>query len=178
MSDDVSKAKELICILLAAAGGRLRLKTALNKAFYYAHLYYWKDEQKVLTDYPIVRMPNGPSIDNADQLLHELQAEAWITIDRETLGPYPEFTYTLKRKFEIDPDDPRHRAAQQAIKWIEGKDAAQLSEETHDYSRSWQQACDGQELNIYIDLLDDEEYRRMRRQLGVSEANVHAVFSE
>ena len=59
-------AKQVICAIVEAAGGKLEGQVRLYKAFYYAHLYCWENAAEgVLTDYPIVRMPNGPGIDRA-----------------------------------------------------------------------------------------------------------------
>jgi hypothetical protein len=72
----------------------------------------------------------------------------------------------------VDLSNPRYRAVEKAVKWVEGKTAPELSRETHDYSRSWQMGSDGDELNIYVDLMDDEEYASMRRRIQRSEAMV------
>jgi hypothetical protein len=146
-------AKQVICTILAAACGELHKKALLDKAFYTAHLFYWQESAGTLTDYPIVRTPKGPGIRDADLLLHELEQEGRIQVCREQYGPYPEYVYYLTEKFTIDRDDPRYRAIEKAVKWIDGKSSADLSRETYEYSRSWQQAQDGEELDIYIDLI-------------------------
>ena len=56
----------------------------------------------------------------------------------EPFGPYPEYVYALRQPFLVDLSDPRYRAVEKAVKWVEGKTATELSRETHDYSRSWQ----------------------------------------
>ena len=38
------------------------------------------------------------------------------------------------------------------------KGAAELSDLTHEFSRSWNSASEGQELNIYVDLIPDDEF--------------------
>ena len=64
-------AKRLILEILRQAGGEIE-KTKIFKAFWLAHLYYSKIAPGYLTDWPIVRMPNGPGIDRGDQLIVEL----------------------------------------------------------------------------------------------------------
>ncbi|KAL8814469.1 MAG: hypothetical protein Q9191_008546 [Dirinaria sp. TL-2023a] len=178
MDDTRQQAKELVCTIIAVTGGELHKKVALFKAFYYAHLFYWQEHQEALTDHPIVRMPQGPGIDDHTSILRELEGEARIEIRREPYGPYQEYVYKLKSPFTIDPGSPHHTAVERAVKWVQGKSAMELSEEAHDYSRSWQIGQDGQELNIYIDLLDDAEYVEMNRRLRASEEMVNDVFAE
>lgn len=178
MKDLSEDAKQVICTILAAAGGEFHKKVALYKAFYYAHLFYWQENAGTLTDYPIVRMPQGPGIDDANRLLCELEQEGRIEIQREQYGPFPEYVYLLKEKFVIDPTDPGYCAVEKAVKWVEGKSAGDLSRETHEYSRSWRQAADGQELDIYLDLMEDEEYLQMRQRLQSAEEMVSGIFAE
>ncbi len=178
MSDQKEQAKEVICLILAAAGGELKKKVALYKAFYYAHLYYWRESEGTLTDYPIVRMPQGPGIDDAKNLLEELETEGRIRICKEQYGPYHEYAYALKQPYTIDPNDARYRAIEKAVEFVKDRSTAELSQITHDYSRSWQQAANGEELNIYIDLLEEEEYAALRQRLSQTEEMVNRVFAE
>lgn len=156
------QAKLVIRDLLAAAGGSLRGKVRLNKAFYFAHLYYWRDSQGILTDYPIVRLPFGPAIDDATQLLAELVGEGTIDITTSPNGPYEEYVYTLRSPHELDPRSPRTSALRAAIELVEGRTGADLSELTHEHSRTWQGTADGKEMSIYADLLTDEQLESAR----------------
>ena len=104
-------AKDVICELLAANGGMLRGKVRLNKAFYFAHLYFWRDAGGVLTDHPIVRLPHGPCIDDASELLTELATENRVSIQVGAAGPYQEFVYRLEGpRTEVDRNSPRGKA--------------------------------------------------------------------
>lgn len=178
MDEIREEAKEVICTILAAAGGELHRKIALFTVFYYAHLYYWQEFGKPLTDHPIVRMPQGPGIEDHIALFAELEAEGKIKVCREAFGPFQEYVYVLNTETAINPNDSRYRAIERALKWIEGKSATEISEEVRDYSRSWQLAHDGDELNIYIDLFSDEEYADMKQRFDEVEAMVNKVFSE
>lgn len=155
-------AKAVICELLAAAGGTLSGKVRLNKAFYFAHLYYWRDAAGVLTDYPIVRMPFGPGINAGSDLLGELEEAGVLEITTQPNGPYQEYVYRLLRDVHLEPDTPRTEAIREAITLVKGRTAVELSELTHDYSRSWQTTPDGTEMDIYADLLSDEEFEAAR----------------
>lgn len=67
----------------------MRGEPKLFKAFYFAHLYYAKANVDYLTDWPIVRMPNGPGIDKFQPLLNELIHEGILKVSDELEGPYP-----------------------------------------------------------------------------------------
>ncbi len=163
MRPDKDAAKQVVCQILAASGGKLVGKTRLYKAFYFAHLYYWRDNSRFLTDYPIVRMPHGPGIENGDQLIRELISESRIQTTEHPIGPYTETAYELCQKYEVNPTDPQYRAVEEAVEFVKDRSASELSDLTHQYSRSWQQAADGQEQDIYLDLLSDEEYQHIRQ---------------
>jgi hypothetical protein len=171
-------AKQVICDIIAASGGKIYGKLRLYKAFYFAHLYYWLHGEGVLTDYPIVRMPQGPGIDNGDTLLEELEQTGEITISFRRNGPYKELVYERAHPFQVDPTSPRFQAIEEAVEWVRGKSAADLSEETHLYSRSWRETPDGEELDIYTDLLDDREYAKLKRSLSEAEQLIQGVFGK
>ena len=177
MEHVAEQAKDVICQIIAAAGGELKGKIVLYKAFYFAHLYHWKECDVTLTDYPIVRMPQGPGIANGNLLLPELQSEGRICIDFEPEGPYREYSFSLARPYSIDRSDPRCRAIEQAVAFVKDNSATELSRITDDNSRSWRQATDGEELNIYIDLMEDEEYLEMQRRLSATADMVNRVFA-
>ena len=161
-----TSAKDVICALVAAAGGALRGKVRLNKAFYFAHLYYWRDSDGVLTEYPIVRLPLGPCIDDVNDLLAELVDEGRISISKAPNGPFEEFVYRhVDPVPSIDDSTPRGRAIRQAISFVEDKTAAELSEITHEHSPTWQTTPDGSEMNIYLDLVDENEFKTVRKRL-------------
>lgn len=163
-------AKEVICGLVAASGGTLRGKLRLNKAFYFAHLFYWREAADVLTDYPVVRLPNGPAIDQVDGLLSELVAEKRLVAGQVWNGPYRENVYRLAIEGSADTPyeraTPQMKAIHEAIQFVEGRTAAELSELTHEHSFSWQTTPDGSELNIYLDVLPDEQRAEIEAALA------------
>ena len=61
---------------------------------------------------------------------------------------------------------------------MEGRTGAELSELTHEHSRSWQTTPNGQEMNIYVDLIDDEEMEVMRRQVAAVKEREQGVWPE
>ena len=75
------RAKQILLeIVRQAPDGQFKGKLALFKAFYLAHLLYAEKSPGYLTEWPIVRMPNGPGIHAADQLLLELAGEGVLEV--------------------------------------------------------------------------------------------------
>lgn len=159
-------AKETICDLIAVAGGVLNGKVRLHKAFYFAHLFYWRDGEGVLTDHPIVRLPQGPFIDDGERLISELARDGVLTIGSAPVGPFQETVYRLETQRAVDPATPRGRAIREAIELVSSRSAAELSELTHEHSVSWQNTENGREMDIYLDLLSEEALDQMRREIA------------
>ena len=176
MTTPREQAKQLICEIVAVAGGRLVGKVRLHKAFYFAHLYFWQRGTGVLTSHPLVRLPFGPAIDDGPSLLAELVRDGQLRITSQPNGPFKEAVFELAQPFQINPNDDRYRAIEEAVEQVKQKSAVELSEETHLYSRSWQEGQTGQELDIYADLLDDLEYQQCQQDLQRSRELVHGVF--
>lgn len=161
---DKHRAKQILLEIIRVAGGRLRNKTNLFKAFYFSHLYYAKESPGYLSDWPIVRMPNGPGIDAAPALLAELVGEGLLEIVNVPMGPFQAQEFRLKTEELPDLPLDAFEAIRRGTKLVLGKRARRLSEFTHEFSRSWNQAADGEELDIYIDLLSEDEYQKTRAE--------------
>lgn len=173
-------AEDVIVELVRAAGGTLHGKTRLFKAFYLAHLFFWQREGRFLTSHPIVRMPNGPGIDDAEILFSRLQGTGRLRTTSEKSGPYQE------RVFQLGPiegdvtalDAEEVSAIREAVAFVDGKTAAELSALTHEASISWQEARDGEEMAVYMDTLSDEELARIRHASKETSATLEQVFGE
>ena len=161
---DKNRAKQIIAEIVRLHGGEIPTKTSLFKAFYFAHLYYAKEAPGYLSDWPIVRMPNGPGIHEADSLLDEMVAEGTLSMRQTRIGPYDALCYRLKKNTIPEGLSLEEiEAIKAAVDFVKDKSASELSSITHEFSRSWRLAADGDELNIYIDLEPEEQYLlRMR----------------
>lgn len=162
-----TNAKQVILELIRNAKGAWVGKTKLFKAFYFAHLYYVETQPGILTDWPIARMPEGPGIDQSDKLFGELVNEGFITIDIVHEGPYPEYRYSLTEKALAErplPEDAR-RAVQQAADFALPLRGDELSQITHEHSRAWRNGQNGDILDIYIDIIPDDEYEKEHARL-------------
>jgi hypothetical protein len=161
-------AEDLILEILRDADGEWLGRTRLNKAFYFAHLYYAIERPGLLTDWPIVRMPQGPGIDKGDELLAKLVREGYMTVEHFHDGPFPENRYRLTDKARPSrglPGDAKS-AIEKATIFCQNKTAAELSQITHENSRSWNQAKDGDILDIHIDTISDDEYERRKVEVA------------
>ena len=173
--EDIQKAKLLIVAILRESGGSFTGKTRLYKAFYVAHLYHYQKQTGVLSDYPVVRMPRGPAIDDGDNLLNSLVQEGLIHIGKRMNGPYVEEVYTLIGQASALADH-EWASVRDAVQWIADKTATQLSEWTHEYSNTWEDTPNGRVMNIYADLLDEAEYQQMKQRHQQAKGIVDAVF--
>ncbi len=169
-------AKKVICDIVAASGGRLEGRVRLYKAFYFAHLFFWEESEGVLTDHPIVRMPQGPGIDDGEALVDELVAEKRLSVSYQNNGPFKETVFELPGRYEIDPSDPRHRAIAEAVRLTEGQSATDLSRLTHELSRSWIAAKNGDVLDVYSDCLDDAQYRAVKNGVQGAGEMLRGIF--
>jgi len=164
---DKHRAKQVLLEIIRQAGGEFTRKTSLFKAFYFAHLIYAERQAGYLSDWPIVKMPHGPGVEAADVLLSELTASGVMATDHETIGPYSATKYRFTGK-EL-PGEPLPGGAVEAIKeaveFVQNRSAVELSELTHEFSRSWNAAKEGEHLNIYIDCIPDDEYEKREYEL-------------
>jgi hypothetical protein len=175
---DKNRAKQIITEIIRLHAGELPTKTSLFKAFYFAHLYYAKSASGYLSDWPIVRMPNGPGIDNADSLLEEMVDEGILDLRIARVGPYAAMKYSLKKnavpaELSIEEID----AIKSAVDFVKGKSATELSAITHEYSRSWQMGQNGDELNIYVDLEPGDRFAQRMQAFDRLDGIIADVWS-
>jgi hypothetical protein len=162
ISHETKRAKRIIVELVRQAGGQFQNKTNLFKAFWKAHLAYAANQPGYLSTWPIVRMPNGPGIEDFDTLLSEMLHDGWLTIDEVQMGQY------WAMAFKLGPHCPPPslpagaiEAIKAGIAAVDGKTATAVSDDSHRQSRVWREAKDGEELDIYLDLIPDDERARL-----------------
>lgn len=164
---DRERAKSVIVEIIRRSGGTLRNKTNLFKAFWKAHVAA-AAHGRALSDYPIVRMPNGPGIHDFDRLFGELLTAGVVHSEMDYSGQYPAFVFTIAddSQFISDLSDEDVEDVNAGVRFVEGKTAGELSLWSHDHSRSWNLSRDGQELDIVLDAIPPEETaaRAERRQ--------------
>ncbi len=171
-------AQRVVLELIRSAGGAWEGKAKLSRAFYFAHLYYGRSEPGILTDWPIVRTPQGPGIHNVALLLKGLEKNGFLTIEPAQEGPYPEYRYRLTDKANAEAPllDEVRAAVKAAADFVLPRTAAELSQLTQERSRSWRAGKDGELLDIYIDLIPDDEFEREQAQLAELDRQVTAAL--
>ena len=172
------RAKRIIIEIIRQAGGSFERKTNLYKAFYHAHLKFAADNPGYLSKWPIVRMPEGPGIDNFDSLLGELLLTGVLHVgtvmisDKEAVRF--ELTELADSALQMSPE--AIEAIRFGVDKVTGKSARAVSKESHEGSRAWRSSRNGDELNIYADLSSDEEYESVSKAYDVISPIVEAVF--
>jgi hypothetical protein len=164
------RAKQIILQILKEAGGSLG-KTMLFKAFWLAHLFFAKKATGYLSGWKIVRLPHGPGIDKGDYLILQLKKSGDIALDHQPKGPYTETVCRIIRESPADLPPGAIEAIQSAVNIVKMHDSVtQISEWSHEVSRSWNTTPNGSELDIYSDLIPDDVY--YERKLKLEELNV------
>ncbi len=176
---DMDRAKQVLVELIRADGGEWTGKTRLYKAYYLAHLYYAENEAGYLTNWPVVKMPYGPGIECGDELLNELVLSGVLARKHTQVGPYTATAYHLTGKqFPGEAlSQQAVRAVEQAVSFVKEKGAVELSDLTHEFSRSWNSAQEGQELNIYVDLIPDDEFAAREERLSTLKTELLAAWN-
>jgi hypothetical protein len=174
---DKEIAKTIILQIVRQAGGVLDNKTNLYKAFYYAHLHFADRRGYYLSTWPIVRMPRGPGIDSFDILVGELMAEGKLECKSIERGDCSGFRFSIcdgvvQDNLPVGAEE----AIGYALKRVQGRTAALVSAVSHVDSRAWREATDGEELNIYTDLLDDAQYEQEKRRTEKIATAMKAVW--
>lgn len=175
---DRRRAKRVIAEIIKQAAGTAIRKTQLHQAFYIAHLLYAEQQRGYLSNWPIIRMPHGPGIDCGDELIAELELSGILELKTVPEGPWTTTRYRLARAERSGEQlsAAETRAIKQAVAFVRKKTAAELSELTHEHSRSWIEARDGQPLDIYIDLIPDDEFARRQREIDALHRELIAAW--
>jgi tetrahydromethanopterin S-methyltransferase subunit G len=173
-------AKRVIAeIVRQSPGDELAGKTKLFQTFYFAHLFYANDNSGYLTEWPIVKLPCGPGVDQFDDLMRDLVAAGVVETEPTRIGPYKATIYRATER-DCQPllSHEAIDAIRKAVEFVNDNTATELSQLTHDYSRSWNEADLGDELSVYKDILSDEEYELARARADRIESELDAAWSE
>ena len=152
--DEKERAKQIIVEIIRQSGGEFHNKTNMYKAFWKSHLEFARQNPGYLSLWPIVRMPNGPGIDDFDRLIGELMSDGIVEADQVEHGGYKSFRFKLKNPNPLPRLSGEEEAAiQQGVSFVEGRSAASVSNHSHDLSRSWNDAKnDGDEPLVVVEV--------------------------
>lgn len=167
MHNEREKAKRIFAKIIAAYPGELRGRFRLVKAFYYAHLFYWDENADTLTEHPIVKMDRGPGVKDYRGLLGELCSEKQIEeVEAKPVEGESNRLFRLIESIALDEEDEEDRAIIRACKHVAKYSREELTEKTHRESHSWKEAKEGCTLDIYRDLMNEDEYSKMCGELA------------
>ena len=171
-------AQDVILEILRAGDGEWTGKTKLFKAFYFAHLYYAEAQPGLLTHWPIARMPQGPGIHMSRELFAGLVQDGLMLVEPVHEGPYPEYRYRLtdKGRDAARPPEDVRAAVREAVSFCLPRTAVELSQITHERSRSWIESRDGELLDIYIDIIPDDEYEKRRAEMEQTDKQLQTAL--
>lgn len=158
------RAKQVILVILYYAERPCSLDQ-IHTAAYWAHRRFADTQPGYLSAWPIMRMLRGPGIDKFDLLLGELVAEGKVETKEIDHGGHKGFRFALRGDVELGGlSDGAMDAIAYATAQVSGKGAEQVSRESRQISRAWQAAQHGEEINIYLDSLGDDEYEEYMTQ--------------
>lgn len=154
-------------------------KAKMYKAFYLAHLLYADQAPGLLTNWEIEHTPQGPGISDSFRLFDSLEAGGYLSRSVAANGLYKEHLYRWTGK-AVPAELPKDaaEAVKRATEYVLPLTATQLRDLTHEHSRSWVEGCKGEKLEIYTDLVDDEEYDRRNASLERLEEQLKAAKLE
>jgi hypothetical protein len=171
ISHETKRAKKIIVEIVRQAGGQLRSKTDLFRAFWKAHLHYAANNPGYLSTWPIVRTPCGPAIADFDYLLSEMLSDGWLAVEDTQDGTDRMLVLSLGSSC------PPISLPPVAIEAIRQAANAAASVELHRQSRVWLETKDGEEMDIYLDLIDDDERARLEADFAILKSAMSETYS-
>jgi hypothetical protein len=169
-SHETKRAKKIIVELVRQKGVPFHNKSDLFLAFWRAHLSYAEKNAGYLSNWPMVRTPHGPGIQDFDYLLSELLADAWLATTESQVGD--NLTLVISLGSNCPPPSLTEESIAAIRDGVQGSAMANFRE-----SRVWREAKDGEELDIYLDLMDSEERDRRESNLAALAAAIGAPYS-
>jgi len=169
--DDISdadreKALQLMYEIIRQSKGGLQGKARLFKAFYLANLIHAHNAPVCLCDWPIVKMPNGPGIHEFPALIAELVDRGWVEQRDIQIGPYPSTEFRVVREDVATTfSETEKESIRGAVEYVRSKTASELSDETHEFSRTWQESDIGAALDVYVDLIRETEFQKREQAI-------------
>jgi hypothetical protein len=139
-------------------------REVINQLFWFAHLYYAKDNPGYLSAWPLIRRPWGVQILDDAVLLRQLVEEQFVRVEEQDYGPFPLAVYfSTGKRGDAELPAGADEAIQQAFK---NELALPIfPSRMPAYSRAWRDTADGEEINIYLDLIPEGVYEEQQHQL-------------
>lgn len=179
------KAKAVLLATLRAAGGEMQNRTNLFKVFWMAHLAHMAHHGWSLTDWKIVHLPRGPGPNNGKDLLAALESDGFIVQQEvDSWGRTAKSAKIANHQktlalIESELNAAEIESVELMTKAAANSTASALSDWSHEVSRAWNRTVNGQTMDIYLDLLaDEDEFAALQEQLGKDVQVVDQVFGK
>lgn len=176
------RAQAVVLAAVLAAGGRWCRKTTLWKAFWWAHLESMRERGAELTDYPIVRLPQGPAPNDGDVLIAALVQAGHIHRDTDRNPSHPSEIFHVSNtetarqwvQTMLAPDEIA--VVERAARKFKDMTARAASDFSHRYSREWRELSNGKSMSIYRDLLSKESLDRAQSDSADAQRAIAEAF--
>lgn len=180
-SRDKTRAK---AILLAAIRGTgcFEGRTKLHKVFYYAHLLYLHRHGRLLSSHPIIKMPEGPFIWHSRRLLGELVKEGLIREGKQRKGRREEHTFVIvdneaaDRAIAAELSQEAVSVVAESSRKFRDWSGSGASNWSHNVSRAWHLEGKGDELDIYMDYWDQDDFESIERDLESDSETIRDIL--
>ena len=169
---DLEKAKGVVGTLIEAGGGRFESKTRLNAAFWWAHLHFYRHHEGLLSRYPIARLPEGPAILDADDLIADLERQERIKVAITSAGGCPQYHFELLPADSLPLTDDAIDSIRAAWAWVKSKSAAEASLESRKLSRGWRSGRDGDIIDYANDALSEADLMESQKTIQAMDDNL------
>ena len=169
LATDTVRPKQVIAQIIRFSGGDLTGRIRLCTAFYLAHLFYAREQVDYLSDWPFLKTEDGPAPADLCSLLRELEDEGVIEVRTRDVGPFRGERFRTLKDSPLEDSNESIDALKKAVRYTKnlcGPNESDLCDAIlrsylHGHSRSWRCAEEGDDLNIYIDLLTETEYAEL-----------------
>jgi hypothetical protein len=179
---DRRQAKRIIVEIVRQAAATKPTESGLARdsiafVFWIAHLYPAKSNPGYLTSWPLIRTSRGVEIRDASALLGELVEEEFVRAESVERGP---FSVTVYHPAGKESESELPSAAVEAIRQA----ATEFPLFSHcvsawpiPFSRAWCTTPVGEEMDVYLDLIPEDEYEERRRQMEGLKEGLRDLFS-
>jgi hypothetical protein len=149
----------------------------INHVFWLAHLHFARENRGFLTTWPILRIADGVEVFKVDAILTELVDDGLVEVEVIDAGPIPLSRYTCTAAGAARRlPDPASAAVSQALASMKDLCCRGYFRRHGSVSRAWRTTPEGEEMNIYIDLIPDDVYQARQRTLEEMTASSKDLF--
>jgi hypothetical protein len=103
-----------------------------------------------------------------------MKKDGLIEITNKQHGPYQQQVFKTVATVEVS--EAARDAIRKALRFLRGRSAKNASDFTHEFSRAWKRALDGEEIDLYLDTLGEDDFVESQRSIDKARAALDDVF--